>query len=228
MFQGTFVNTNLNNMNKIINQLATIGFFVDDEWKDLIILASLPISFKTIRASVSHSAGKDPLNSKDVVSRILDEEIRLKETNMENLGPTLFVADLCRKNNHGRKTSKGRFGGIVECLNCGKKGHIKKYCREEGVNVVNVEDALLMIEIRKFRYVSKLSSNLISISQLDVEVYGISFGGESSKVTKRAHVVTKGKKSVQHGNNFGYGSSMAKLVTFKDVLRLVKKTLKLG
>ncbi|GAA0144616.1 hypothetical protein LIER_35973 [Lithospermum erythrorhizon] len=140
-------------------------------------------------------------------------------------------------------------------------------------------------------------SNLISVSQLDDEGYGIAFGGESWKVTKEAHVVAKGQKSgtpykiatkevlqgssgvskrrkrrdkrvsqplhimldgrrcsdqtsnvnewikrevkkehvadlnvenFQQGNGFGYVSSIAKLVTFNDVLGLEKKTLELG
>ncbi|GAA0144617.1 hypothetical protein LIER_35974 [Lithospermum erythrorhizon] len=100
-----------------------------------------------MRGSVSHTVGKDPLNSKDVVARILDEKIRLKESGVVNSLPTLFVGDGSRKNNHGSKTGKGRFGHAVECWNCGKKYHIKRHCKEEGVNVLNVEDALLMTEV---------------------------------------------------------------------------------
>ncbi|GAA0167971.1 hypothetical protein LIER_22795 [Lithospermum erythrorhizon] len=99
-----------------------------------------------MRGSVSHSYGKEPLNSKDIVARILDEEIRLNESGVVNSEPVLFI-------------EKGKFGHSVECWNCDKKCHIKRHCKEEGIHAVNIEDALLMAEVTKGAHVVAKGQN---------------------------------------------------------------------
>ena len=73
----------------------------------------------------------------DVVGVILSEEIQRKSTD-ETSGNALTMESRGRQNERGRSPrnhvkskkgrSKSRFGKI-ECLNCGKKGNLKKDCR---------------------------------------------------------------------------------------------------
>ena len=88
--------------------------------------------------AVSNSVpSSNTLKFDDVVGVILGQEMQRKSTD-ETLGNALTMESRGRQNkrgripgNHGKSKkgrSKSRFGKI-ECWNCGKKGHLKKYCR---------------------------------------------------------------------------------------------------
>ena len=56
----------LNEFNTITNQLSSIEIDFDDEIYALIILASLPNSWKAMRMIVSNSIGKEKLKYNDI------------------------------------------------------------------------------------------------------------------------------------------------------------------
>ena len=73
----------------------------------------------------------------DVVGVILSEEMRWKSTG-ETSGNALNMENRGRKKDRGKglgnhkNSRKGRSKsrlGKIECWNCGKKGHLNKYCR---------------------------------------------------------------------------------------------------
>ena len=64
--EGTLVAQNLNEFNTITNQLSTMGIEFDDEVRALILLASLPNSWKAMRMAVSNSTGKSKLKYGDI------------------------------------------------------------------------------------------------------------------------------------------------------------------
>jgi ribosomal protein L19E len=88
--------------------------------------------------AVSNSVfGSNTLKFDDVVGVILSEEMQWKSTsetsrnalNMENRGRQKDRgkgSGNCGNSRKGRSKSRLR---KIECWNCGKKGHMKKYCR---------------------------------------------------------------------------------------------------
>ena len=75
MAENALVAQHLNEFNTITNQLSSVKIDFDDEICALIILASLPNSWETIRIAISNSIGKEKLNSNDIGDLALAEEI---------------------------------------------------------------------------------------------------------------------------------------------------------
>ena len=81
--------------------------------------------------SLSNSSRSTTLKFDDVVSAILDEEIRRKPSgsalNVENKGRS---SERAQSRGRTKLRSKSRSSkGKIECWNCGKKGHLEKDCR---------------------------------------------------------------------------------------------------
>ena len=78
-----------------------------------------------------------------------------------------------------------------------------KVCLTDGstLNVVGMEDVRILLPngsiwlLEKVRHIPNLRRNLISIRQLDDEGHAILFVGGTWKVTKRARVLARGKKT---------------------------------
>jgi hypothetical protein len=138
MSEGGSVADHLNEFNTVTNQLSSVKVDFDDEVRALLILCSLPERWNDLVMAVSNSvSGSNTLKFDDVVGVILSKEMRRKSTgetsgnalNMENMGRQKDRGKGSRNHGNSRKgRSKSRFGKI-ECWNCGKKGHLKKYCR---------------------------------------------------------------------------------------------------
>lgn len=71
----------LNEMQSIINQLATMKMVLDDELQALLLLSSLPDSWETLVVSLSNSATDGKLTMSQVTSSLLNEELRRKYRN---------------------------------------------------------------------------------------------------------------------------------------------------
>jgi hypothetical protein len=138
MSKGGSVANHLNEFNTVTNQLSSVKVEFDDEVRALLILCSLPERWNDLVMDVSNSvSGSNTLKFDDVVGVILSEEMRWKITcetsgnalNMENKGRQKDrVKGSGNCGNYRKGRSKSIFGNI-ECWNCGKKGHMKKYCR---------------------------------------------------------------------------------------------------
>jgi hypothetical protein len=110
----------------------------DDEVMTLLILCSLPERWNGLAMSVSNFvSGSNTLKFDDVVGVILSEEMRWKSKG-ETSGNVLNMENKGRQKDRGKGSGnhknfmKGRSKSIlgkIECWNCGKKGHMKKYCR---------------------------------------------------------------------------------------------------
>ena len=71
MAKNASVAQHLNEFNTITNQLSSVEIDFDDEIRALIILASLPNSWKAMRMTVSNSTGKEKLKYNDIRDLIL-------------------------------------------------------------------------------------------------------------------------------------------------------------
>ena len=166
MEENTSVAQNLNEFNTIINQLFSVEIDFDDEIRALIVLTSLPNSWKAIRMAVSNSIGKEKFKYNDIRDLILVEEIRKRDAGeTSGSGSTLNLETNGRGNdrnsnrgrskskNSNRNRSKSRSGQQVQCWNYGKIGHFRNQCKspkkkneDDSTNAVTeeVQDALLL------------------------------------------------------------------------------------
>lgn len=122
---------------EFIVPVSKFTLFFDDEVRALLFLCSLPKSWNGLVMAISNSvSGSSTLNFDDVVGAIHSEEMRRKSSG-ETSGNALSAEPKGRKMERGKssgyrsKSRKGRSksrSGIV-CWKCGKKGHLKKYCR---------------------------------------------------------------------------------------------------
>ena len=101
MVEGTPVAQHLNEFNTITNQLSSMEIDFDNEIRALIILASLPNSWKAMRMAVSNSAGKSKLKYDDIRDLILSEEVRRRDAGISNAQDQAIVME-----NRGRNRSK--------------------------------------------------------------------------------------------------------------------------
>ena len=76
MAKGTPVTQHLNEFNTITNQLSSMKIGFDDEIRALILLASLPNSWKAIRMAMSNYAMKVKLNFDNTRDLMLVEEVK--------------------------------------------------------------------------------------------------------------------------------------------------------
>ena len=114
-----------------------MGIEFDDEVRALILLVSLPNSWKAMRMAVSNSAGKSKLKYGDIRDLILSEEVRRRDANIDNAQDQVSVTENKIRgrsrgpNNrkfNGRSQSgdRSQFKETRECFHCGKKGSLKK------------------------------------------------------------------------------------------------------
>ena len=146
--------------------MSSVKIDFDDEIRALILLVSLPNSWKAMKMAVSNSIGKAKLNFDDTRDLILAEEVRRIDSsevfgsgsalNVENQGRGNRKDD--RSSNRAKSKSRHRgksrpYSGQVVCWNCQKPGHFKKDCRNpkreenNSANTVAVEtvvDALVL------------------------------------------------------------------------------------
>ena len=137
--KGTLIAQHLNEFNTITNQLSMVGIEFDNEVHALILLASLPNNWEAMRMAMSNFAGKSKLKYDDIQDLILSEEVRRRETNIDNAQDQVFVTEnksrgRSRRPNdrkfNGRSQSRDRsqFKETRECFHYGKNGHLRSDC----------------------------------------------------------------------------------------------------
>ena len=108
------VQDHIKSMVEIFDELAIIGYPVEEEDRVVQILTSLPESYNMLVTALEASPEVPKLEI--VTERLLNEERKIQEkrgTNRGFSGDALFVGSSERK-----------------CFYCGKSGHIKKFCSE--------------------------------------------------------------------------------------------------
>lgn len=71
----------LNEMQSIINQLAPIKMVLDDELQAILLLSSLPNSWKTLIVSLSNLAQNGVVTMSQVIGNLLNEDVSRKSSN---------------------------------------------------------------------------------------------------------------------------------------------------
>ena len=128
MAENATVAQHLNEFNTITNQLLSVEIDFDNEFRALIVLASLPNSWEVMRMAVSNFTGKEKFKYNDIRDLILAEEIRKRdagETSRSDFALNLETRgrdnnrnsnrDKSKSRNSNRNRSKSRSGQQVQC-----------------------------------------------------------------------------------------------------------------
>jgi hypothetical protein len=111
---------------------------LDDEVQALLLLSSLPDSWKTLVVSLSNSAPNGVITMGMVKDNMLNEEARRKKQGisfqLEALVTEKWGRSKSRKPHRydSRDKSKGKSNSRsdIKCFFCGKPGHMKRECRK--------------------------------------------------------------------------------------------------
>ena len=128
----------------IFESLSVVGYVVEEEDRVVHILASLPDSFQMLVTALEACPEVPKLEV--VLERLMHEEKKLKEKSDQFRTPqdALFV--------------RSKSGGPT-CFNCGKIGHIQKFCNE--LKKKNEEEEI----IRKLR--NKMKKLVLCVTGAD-------------------------------------------------------------
>ncbi|XXG79168.1 hypothetical protein AAC387_Pa09g0300 [Persea americana] len=102
---GKVLAEHLNEFNTIISQLSSVNVQFEDGVWALLVLFSLPDNWNGMVTSLSNSSGSTKLKFDDVMSVILDEEIR-RTASSESSGSAMNVGN--RGMSYEREQSRGR------------------------------------------------------------------------------------------------------------------------
>ena len=80
MQEGASVVEHMNNFNTVVNQLVAVGIKFEDEVCALILLASLPNTWESMRTAVTNSIGSAKLTFINIRDAILAEEVRRRDS----------------------------------------------------------------------------------------------------------------------------------------------------
>ena len=127
----------LNEMKGIQDQLSRMGVKLDDEVFALLVLASLPQSWETLKIAITNTAPNGIVNMELVKSSILNEEMRRRsQASSSSSQSDVMVAEYRGRRQSREQNSRGKSRGKsnkyanVKCHHCKKKDHIKKFCRK--------------------------------------------------------------------------------------------------
>ena len=129
MSEGTSILSHLDKFDSIIMDLENIDSKIDDEDQALLLLCSLPQSFKHFRDTMIY--GKETISYREIKSALKSKEQIDRDITGETSGSQadgLFVRGRSEKRNtENRSRSKSRHKNVV-CNYCKKKGHVISDC----------------------------------------------------------------------------------------------------
>lgn len=131
MTEGTPLKSHISEYTALLNDMERIGIKTDDEDKAMVLLCSLPNSYKVFKETILHS--RDSLTFDDVKNNLLiksDIDLDSTKAGSSHQDVGLFVERGRQKEkshhiNKSRSRSKHR---NLTCNYCKKMGHIKADC----------------------------------------------------------------------------------------------------
>lgn len=130
------MSNHLNEFNTIFSQLSAQEVEFKDSVKALFLLITLPENWDIFCTAISNSAPASGLTSANVESSLLTEEVNTKNLDNTHGSTTLVVRGRSKDKKKGesrgksRSKSRGRNVKDLEYYHCGKKGHLKRNCRQ--------------------------------------------------------------------------------------------------
>ncbi|KAK2988297.1 hypothetical protein RJ640_011968 [Escallonia rubra] len=196
----------LNDFNGVTNRFESVGINFDDEIRALLFLCSLPDSWNNLVTTVSNSTISGILTLNDVVSSVMNDEMRRK-TIGDGISSTTALSVESRVDDNSKVWYVDSEASI-HCTphrNCftdyvhGDYGHVTIGNRyrfsivEKGKVKIKLLNRRTLV-LKDVRHIPELQKNLISVSGLDRESYFVRFGEKQWKVIKRSMVVARGER----------------------------------
>lgn len=156
--------------NQLVCHLANVDEPMKDEEQALVLLSSLPESFKYFKQTLL--VGRTTLTLEDVIKALRDNE-RMTKDAVSQSGAVLAVESAERRSRNrndlqGRSKSRPskRDMSTVECYYCGETGHMQMFCpsfkedvksfkQMKGKNKVDDADSTLVIDDGEFLMASE-------------------------------------------------------------------------
>ncbi|GKU94029.1 hypothetical protein SLEP1_g7569 [Rubroshorea leprosula] len=173
MAEGTNIHRHLSDFNMMVTQVVNAGDVLEEEEKALLLLASLPKSYKSLMQSML--VGKTTLVMKDVISMLLENDKFLGEDDGANQTNALVME-------HSRGRSNGRGGGAnqersksrpkkdygeVQCFYCGELGHKQYKCPKFKEDFANMKILMKSQETKGKGEANIVEENVVEV--LDCE-----------------------------------------------------------
>ena len=167
MTEGTSIKTHISEFSSIIVDLQNLEVKIEDEDQALILLCSLPQSYKHLREIILY--GRETISIEDVKQSLLSKDmidnnlIGSSSTLNSNQNDALFARGRPKErdssNGQQRSRSKSRHKNLT-CNYCKKKGHIKTDC----YSLKRKQQCKIMAtKIRKIRTLQKLASQRMTV-----------------------------------------------------------------
>ncbi|GJZ90445.1 retrovirus-related pol polyprotein from transposon TNT 1-94 [Tanacetum coccineum] len=146
--EGNNLHDHINSFNQLVCQLANVDDAIKDEEQALLMLSSLPKSYKPFVQTML--TGKTTLTFEDVLKALRDNERMTGNDSSSSSDKLLLADDSGRGRNFQRGSSKGRsksrMGGdrdmsVVECYYCGDKGHMQVRCPQFREDLKSLRDS---------------------------------------------------------------------------------------
>ncbi|GKU99881.1 hypothetical protein SLEP1_g12661 [Rubroshorea leprosula] len=124
MVEGTNIHKHLSDFNMMVTQVVNARDILEEEEKALLLLASLPKSYKSLVQSML--VGKTTMVMKDVTTILLENNKFLEEDDGANQNNALVVEQSqgrsyrCGRNRERSKSRAKKDYGEVECFYCGE------------------------------------------------------------------------------------------------------------
>ncbi|CAL1397307.1 unnamed protein product [Linum trigynum] len=154
--EGKSLADHLNEIQGIVDQLSGMGIKMEDEVVALLVLASLPESWETLKISLTNSAKDGVINMEIVKSGVLNEEMRKRSqgaSSSSSQSDLLTVDSRSRgrseargSKQRGKSRGKSNKFANIQCHHCKEKGHIRRFCpkfrneRKKGKRDENSDD----------------------------------------------------------------------------------------
>jgi hypothetical protein len=126
---GRTISEHIDEFNKVVLDLANIEVKFEDEDLALLLLTSLPASYKHFVDTLLY--GREALTLEDVMATLNSKEIKQRSKVKGDDGEGLYVRGRTdRKNSHqsrGKSRSKSQ-GGRLNCYICQSEEHLKRNC----------------------------------------------------------------------------------------------------
>ena len=125
MPEGSSLKEHLDTFLSIVMDLESMDVKIDDEDKAIVLLCSLPPSYKTFRDTVSY--GKNTISLDEVKAALFSKEVMDKELTVRSSsgqGEALNMRGRFKEKDKNRSRSKSRYKNLT-CNYSKKKGHIK-------------------------------------------------------------------------------------------------------
>ncbi|KAG8488563.1 hypothetical protein CXB51_016262 [Gossypium anomalum] len=192
MNECEFLRDHISQFITLLNDLKNVEVHIDDEDQAMLLLYSLPPSYKSLRETLIY--GRDKLSFEDVKGHLLsrdklDNELHLdSKTNRaaESNKKDVAGANLADENGDDFFSVKG---GVVRMRNDSSGKVI-------GIGTVKIKmyDGTIRT-LSDVRYVPNLRKNIISLSILDLKGCRINIESSSIKVSRGALFLLKGKRT---------------------------------